>query len=123
MRPDPSEALEPGRVAWANLDPPTGREQGGHRPVVVVASPQCLAAVDALALIVPLTTRDRGWPNHVPISGSTGLPTASWAMTEQLRCISRKRITSLAGTVDAATLTELRDWLGDHLDFELDSSR
>lgn len=65
--------LSTGTVAWAALAPVRGREQGGHRPVVVVASQGYLDAVTTLLLVVPITTTDRGWPNHVPLDGAIGL--------------------------------------------------
>lgn len=39
--------LMPGDVVWARLDPTLGREQGGRRPVVVVASALYLDTVKA----------------------------------------------------------------------------
>ena len=65
--------------------------------------------------MVPVTTVDRGWPNHVLITGST-LTTPSWAMTEQVRTISRDRIVAEAGAVDHATLERIRRWIADFLD-------
>ena len=115
MTPTSAE-LAPGTVAWASLDPIRGREQGGHRPVLVVASPGYLDAVTTLALVVPVTTTDRGWPNHVQLEGDISLRQSSWAMTEQLRTLSRDRITSLAGTVSPRCLGEVRVWLADFLD-------
>ena len=108
--------LAPGTVAWASLDPIRGREQGGHRPVLIVASAGYLDAVTTLALVVPVTIVDRGWPNHVRIEGDTALDRPSWAMTEQIRTLSRDRLTSTGGVVSAQCLTEVRVWLADFLD-------
>lgn len=100
---------------WAGLDPVQGREQAGRRPVLVVASDAYLEVVDTLTIVVPVTTVDRGWPNHVPLSGRTGLARASWAMTEQPRTIDRGRVRELAGQVDEATLRAVDVWLRDFL--------
>lgn len=107
--------LAPGDLIWIAPDPAIGREQGGRRPALVVASDGYLATVDALAIVVPITSVDRGWPNHVPISG-TDLSAASWAMTEQVRTISRERVVGHAGAADAQTLVEIRRWISDFLD-------
>jgi mRNA interferase MazF len=40
---------------------------------------------------------------------------ATYAMTEQPRTISRRRITGSAGAVDEATLATIRRWLDDFL--------
>ena len=104
-----------GAVLWASLDPTRGREQAGRRPVLVVASEDYLAVVDTLTLVLPVTTVDRGWPNHVALSGPTGLRRPSWAMTEQPRAIDRGRIEDIAGQVDATVLEAVDVWLRDFL--------
>lgn len=103
----------PGSLVWVDLDPAQGREQPGRRPALVVASLGYLSTVDTLALIVPLTTVGRGWPNHVPISGATR---PSWAMTEQLRAVSRSRAHAGIGAAHPEELALVRQWLGDFLD-------
>lgn len=108
--------LAPGAVAWATLEPVRGREQGGHRPVFVIASSGYLDAVTTLVIVLPITTVDRGWPNHVLIEGPSGLDRPSWVMTEQPRTISRDRLTGIAGQVAPSCLNAVRTWLGDFLD-------
>lgn len=108
--------LAPGVIAWASLAPVRGREQGGHRPVLVIASTGYLEAVTTLAIALPVTTTDRGWPNHVAVEGPSGLDRPSWIMTEQPQTISRDRLTGVAGSVSPVCLAEVRTWLGDFLD-------
>ena len=108
--------LVPGSVVWVALEPVRGREQGGHRPVVVVASTGYLEAVTTLAVVVPVTSVDRGWPNHVRLTGEHGLQDRSWAMSEQIRTVSRSRISRVSGVVSAGCLGEIRSWLSDFLD-------
>ena len=111
-RPD----IAPGVVAWAALEPVRGREQGGHRPVLVVASAGYLDAVTTLVIVLPITTTGRGWPNHVRVEGASGLDRPSWVMTEQPRTLSRDRLTGVAGEVSIDCLGAVRTWLGDFLD-------
>lgn len=108
--------LAPGVVAWAALEPVRGREQGGHRPVLIVASAGYLDAVTTLVIVLPITTIDREWPNHVRVEGPSGLDRPSWVMTEQPRTLSRDRLTGVAGEVSIGCLTAVRTWLGDFLD-------
>lgn len=114
--PDTEDGLFRGRIVWASLNPTRGREQNGHRPVLVIVSDDYLRTVTSLVVVLPLTTADRGWPNHVPVTGATGLPGPIWALTEQPRTIARTRIIGLGGIADAGTLarvdTYLRDFLG-----------
>ena len=108
--------LAPGQVAWASLEPVLGREQGGHRPVLIIASSGYLDAVTTLVIALPITAVDRGWPNHVLIEGPSGLDRPSWIMTEQPRTLSRGRLTGIAGQVSPRCLEVVRTWLGDFLD-------
>lgn len=112
---EPSANLAPGDVVWVEPDPTVGREQGGRRPALVIASTDYLATVESLAIVVPITTVDRHWPNHIPIRGAD-LPQASWAMSEQVRTVSRERIVARAGAVDDETSRAVRRWISDFLD-------
>ncbi|MFT5224223.1 MAG: mRNA interferase MazF, partial [Glaciecola sp.] len=87
----------------------------GRRPVVVVSADLYLAVLDTLAIVLPVTSTHRGWPNHVPLRGEHGLPQECWAMTEQPRTIARARIAEVAGIVDRQTLDDLDVWMRDFL--------
>ena len=111
----PELSLVPGAIVWADLDPVQGREQGGRCPMLVVSSDIHLELATRLVTVIPITSKNRQWPNHIPISGDAGLGQESWAMTEQGRTISRERISSRAGTLSAQSLADVRMWLGDFL--------
>ena len=107
--------LHPGEVVRVSPDPTVGREQAGRRPAVVISGLDYLATVETLAIVVPVTSVDRAWPNHVRLD-DVGLTVPSWAMTEQVRTISRQRIVERSGRVRTSTLRELRAWVRDFLD-------
>ncbi len=109
-------SLLTGDVVWAELGAPRGREQAGRHPAVVVSSNQYLDVVDTLALILPVTSRDRGWPNHVLLTGDLHLPVPSFAMVEQPRAVARERIVGTAGSIDEACLRQIRFVLRAFLD-------
>ena len=112
MRPE----LRRGMVVWAELGPVRGREQSGRRPALVIASDLYLEQADTLAIIVPCTTRDRGWPNHVLLAGQNlKLPGDTYAMTEQPRTITRERLFEVAGMIDVAVMREVDQWLRDFI--------
>jgi mRNA interferase MazF len=115
MRAMPEISLIPGAIVWADLDPVQGREQGGRRPLLVVSSDIHLELVTRLVSVIPITSKNRHWPNHIAIASDAGLGQESWAMTEQVRTISRERISSLAGTLSARSFADVRLWLGDFL--------
>ncbi|MFA7267148.1 MAG: type II toxin-antitoxin system PemK/MazF family toxin [Candidatus Nanopelagicales bacterium] len=108
-------ALSQGAVIWVNLSPTKGREQQGHRPAVVLSSSDHLSIVEDLVIVLPCTTTSRGWPNHVRVTGPTGLEGETFAMTEQPRTISRNRISEVTGVVDAGCLEQLQMWVADWL--------
>lgn len=108
-----SPELACGAIHWTELSPRVGREQGGRRPALVVASHGFLEVVDALAIVVPVTSVDRGWPNHVALAGP-GRP--SLAVTEQVRAVGRSRLHGALGVASPHELAEVRRWLADFLD-------
>jgi mRNA interferase MazF len=56
-----------GDVWSVALDPVVGHEQGGYRPALVVSSDLLHAIPSQLAIVVPITSRDRGVRAHVAI--------------------------------------------------------
>lgn len=108
-------ALEPGSIVWLQPPAAVGREQSERRPAMVVSGVGYLSLVDSLALVVPITGVDRGWPNHVRIEGGR-LGGESWAMTEQVRAVSRERIVGRAGRATEHTLLSARVWIRDFLE-------
>ena len=95
---------------YADLDPVGHNEQGGSRPVIVVSANGFNAWPVGLVVVVPVTTRNRGFAHHVPIAAS-GLDRASFAMPEYVRSISQRRLRRRLGAAQHATLGELDDWL------------
>ena len=110
-----STEIRRGSVVWADLDPTRGREQSGRRPVLVIASNLYLEQADTLAIVVPATTVDRGWPSHVLLRGPLDLPSPTYAMTEQPRTLTWGRLHGVAGIVDRETMREVDAWLRDFL--------
>lgn len=89
----------------ANLGDPTGREQSGYRPVLVVSGAYYNSSISSLLLVMPLTSKGRGWLSHVAVTGeNSGLDRPSWVMVEQLRAIDRSKLTKFVGHVDEVCL-------------------
>ena len=84
--------------------------------MLIVASAGYLDALTTLVIVLPITTTEREWPNHVRVEGPSGLDRPSWVMTEQPRTLSRDRLTAVAGEVSVGCLAAVRIWLGDFLD-------
>ncbi|MBU6146600.1 MAG: type II toxin-antitoxin system PemK/MazF family toxin [Actinomycetales bacterium] len=100
-----------GAVVWVDLGDSLGREQRGRRPAVVVSSRAHLAASVELVTVLPCTSKYRGWPNHVELRGETALGRPMYAMTEQIRTISRTRVHPTSGFVAIECLRHIARWV------------
>jgi mRNA interferase MazF len=108
--------VEHGQVWLVTLDPTVANEQAGTRPCLVVSVNEFNALPIRQAIIVPLTTRDRGFPHHIPVDDDGGLNRPSWAMCEAVRAVSTTRFGRLIGTAEQHTINVVIDqvalWLG-----------
>lgn len=115
-----SPRIAPWQLWLVDFGTPIGHEQGGVRPAIVVGSATHCRFPIGMALVVPLTTRDRGLEHHVRVaSAESGLHRPSWARTEEITAVSTARFTQPApiGTASAAEIAELSDWLREMVAF------
>jgi mRNA interferase MazF len=61
-----------GEIWLADLDPTFGHEQGGRRPVLVVSVDSFNTGLSGLAVVLPVTSRIRPLPLHVPVNPPEG---------------------------------------------------
>ena len=105
--------LDRGSVVLVDLDPTLGHEQKNVRPCVVVSDP--LVASDQrypLLGVVPLTgTPGQGALYPRLSAGTGGLRKDSWALTDQVRAIDKRRVVAVYRTVDPATLEAIDEGL------------
>jgi len=98
------------RLRWsvwrANLDPTSGHEQAGLRPVLIISN-EAFNRRSGLVTVLPLTSARRPphpWEVLVPAE-SCGLPSDSIALPHQIRTIAASRLQSPAyGRISQATL-------------------
>ena len=81
-----------GEIRWANLSPTRGREQSGHRPVLVLSHDVFNERSDT-AIVVAMTSQEprAGFPLTLE-SAAAGLPKRSWVKISQIRTVSTERI-------------------------------
>ena len=60
---------ERGDIAWMILDPITGHEQSGRRPVIVLSHKE-MAEHTRLAVIMPVTSKTIGLPFEIVLTGT-----------------------------------------------------
>jgi mRNA interferase MazF len=95
---------EPGDVVWLDFSPHKGREQAGHRPAVVL-SPKSYNTKTGLALLCPVTSRVKGYPFEVKLSG----PVAGVALADHIRSLDwRVRGARVKGRITPEELAEIR---------------
>jgi mRNA interferase MazF len=95
---------ERGDVVWLEFDPQAGHEQAGRRPGLVV-SPASYNGRAGLALVWPITSRQKGYPFEVPLP--PGLDVTGVVLTDQVKSLDwRARGASRAGTVPAELLDD-----------------
>jgi mRNA interferase MazF len=95
-----------GDIVAVSFDPQAGHEQTGRRPAVVI-SDVAFNRRTGLALVCPVTSRDRGFPLHVTLPA--GLSVRGVVMTEQVRALDyRERTASFIETAPPEVLDEVR---------------
>ena len=99
-----------GEVWLADLDPPFGHEQAGRRPVLVVSVDPFNSGLSGLAVVLPITSRVRPLPLHVPVAPPEGgLRVPSVILCDAVRSVDRPRLITCWGTVSANTLALVED--------------
>jgi mRNA interferase MazF len=101
-----------GQVWAVNIDPTMANEQAGTRPCVVMSTDRFNLLPIRQAIVVPLTSRERGLPHHVAVVDDGGLDRASWAMCEAIRAISTQRFQRLIAMASHETLDAIARRLG-----------
>jgi mRNA interferase MazF len=105
-----------GEIWLFDPDPVKGNEIGKKvRPGLIISHNLLNASPSGLVFIVPLTSVNRGIESHVAIEPPMGGVTVpSYALTEQLRAISKVRLVKRMGKISSpALLKEIRSWLLD----------
>lgn len=104
-------------IFLASLDPTTGSEQAGRRPVLVVSRErlnQLLPVVNVLPLTSRRSPRRTVYPNEVLIpAGTAGLSADSIVLCYQIRTLDKRRLEHPIGelqnsALQAAVLEALR---------------
>ena len=97
--------MKRGEIWLADLNPVVGNEQAGKRPVLILSVDAFNRGGARMVVVVPLTSRDKKQPLHVPLKAAdSGLPIDSFIKTEDIRGISKERLTVRAGQADAVAM-------------------
>jgi mRNA interferase MazF len=93
-------------IYWANLDPTQGSEIAKTRPVVVVSPDAMNSRIDTV-VVCPLTSQlHPSWASRVQCD-CAGTP--SEIAVDQIRTVSKSRLTKPLDKLDAVTAEQVRD--------------
>jgi len=101
-----------GEVWLAELSPTRGHEQSGRRPVLVMSEDLFNRGAAGLVIVLPLTSKWRGVPSHVPLDPPEGGGEhRSAVLCEAVRSVSVERLTVRWGVVERRTMAAVEDRL------------
>jgi mRNA interferase MazF len=101
-----------GEVWLVDLNPTRGHEQAGIRPGLVVSADAFNHGPAGLVVLLPLTTRARGIPLHVSVEPPEGgVREPSFVKCEDVRSVSKERLSERWGFVSRQTMTLVEDRL------------
>jgi mRNA interferase MazF len=99
-----------GDVIALDFDPVKGHEQGGRRPAVVISEDRYNRIV-GLAVVVPITTKAKGYPFEVNIPQASRVK--GTILADHIKCIDwRVRNADLLDTLPPEVLDEIENKLG-----------
>ena len=113
--------MKKGEIYFADLNPTVSSEIKKNRPVLIVSN-DANNRYSSLITVIPLTSQvDKVYPFEVMLrTNDSGLPKASKAQCNQIRTISRQRITSsrTAGKISPELLFKIQSAIKLHLDMD-----
>jgi mRNA interferase MazF len=102
-----------GEIRWADLNPVRGREQAGHRPVLIL-SHDVFNERSGTVIAVALTSRPQraGFPLTLALKTSS-LPKESWVKISQIRTLAVERVGRRLGRVAVEELEQVVEGLNE----------
>ena len=101
-----------GEIWLLDLNPTLGREQSGTRPALIVSDNIFNRGPADLAIVVPVTLKNKNVRSHVRIpKGEAGLTLDSYAKCEDIRSVSKQRFMRRFGSVEAETMRSVEEIL------------
>jgi mRNA interferase MazF len=107
-------------IMEANLDPVSGAEQKGTRPVLIISNEEFNQAMPNVTILPLTSTQRRLYPSEVLLpTRKAGQPLESIIMAHQIRTISKQRLGKIVGRLeDRRIQLEVKKALKEHLDLE-----
>ena len=101
-----------GEVWLVNLDPVRGHEQAGSRPCVIVSDDLYNHGPSGKHILLPITSKYKGIPYHIEVTPPEGgLRTMSYLMCDDVRSVSRERLSKRLGSLTPGSMSLAEDSL------------
>jgi mRNA interferase MazF len=107
-----------GEIWLFDPEPVKGKELGKKvRPCLVISNNLLNRGSSDLVIVVPITSKDKQLASHIKINPPEGgVKLTSFAVSEQLRCVSKKRLKKKLGKLKTnKILYEVNSWISDIL--------
>jgi len=109
-----------GDIIYLTLNPQTGHEQSGRRPVLII-NKHSFSEITKLAVVCPITSTERKVPTHVRVEKAKN--TTGFVMCEQVKSLDLKtRNPQYKDKIDNETLFEVIDIVKGFIDFEAEET-
>jgi mRNA interferase MazF len=96
---------ERGSLVWILFPPHAGSEQAGRRPGIVLTTAD-YHRHSRLAVVCPITSRERGWPMEVKLP--PGLAVSGVVLVDHVRSVDREgRKLKIIGSAPVSVLDEI----------------
>jgi mRNA interferase MazF len=94
-----------GSLIWLHFSPQAGSEQAGRRPGIVLTT-MAYHRRSRLALVCPITSREKGWPMEVKLP--PGLAIGGVVLVDHIRSVDREaRKMEVVGIAPPEVLDEI----------------
>ncbi len=101
-----------GEVWLVDLNPTRGHEPFGRRPALIVSVDLFNQGPAELIVVLPVSSKEKGIPFHVPIEAPEGgISKRSFIKCEDIRSISKDRLSKRLGPVSRETMVAVEDRL------------
>jgi len=96
-----------GEIYWADLNPVKGREQAGHRPVLILSN-DLFNRRSGTVIVMAITSQEQkaGFPLTLALQHDV-LTKRSWVKISQVRTISVERIGKRLGEIEVEALDQI----------------
>lgn len=96
-----------GDIYLANLDPVSGSEQGGYRPVLIIQNNKG-NRYSPTVIVAAITSKPKNnMPTHVYLGEISGLKEDSVALLEQIRTLDKRRLEGYVGTLESKQMIRI----------------